>query len=150
MRSSPYAIPSRPASADAQTRISLPQIAVIATIPWDSYLITHSIWGYPPNAVFGPTLFSIPLEELFFFFVQTYITASLYAILSKPVVHAVLLSNNDRQGKLAKYLGTLFLLSTMGTAALLIRAGGEGTYLGLILVWVSPFLALIWCGHSNP
>ena len=37
----------------------------------------------------------------------------------------------------------------MGTAALMVKAGGEGTYLGLILVWVSPFLALIWSVSSK-
>lgn len=119
-------------------------IAVIATIPWDSYLIRNSIWQYPPHAVFGPTLWSIPLEELFFFFIQTYLTASLYALLSRPVVHAVLLSPSNSTRRLARWAGTLFLLATTLIAAQMIAQGGQGTYLGLILVWVSPFLALIW------
>ncbi|KAI7170290.1 hypothetical protein KC352_g25083, partial [Hortaea werneckii] len=26
-------------------------VAVLSTIPWDSYLIRTNIWSYPPNAV---------------------------------------------------------------------------------------------------
>lgn len=31
--------------------------------------------AYPPEAIIGPTLFSIPAEELFFFVIQTYIVS---------------------------------------------------------------------------
>lgn len=121
-----------------------PRLTAQATIPWDSYLIRARIWTYPPQVVFGPTLLSIPLEELFFFVIQTYITASLYALLSRPVVHAVLLSKSDAQGRFARQFGTAVLLATTLLSARAISVGGEGTYLALILVWVSPFLALIW------
>lgn len=33
--------------------------------------------AYPAEAVLGPTLFSVPVEELFFFVVQTYIVSVL-------------------------------------------------------------------------
>lgn len=59
----------------------------------DSYLVRNRIWSksrtssspiflakqiiaYPPEAVLGPTLFSVPVEELFFFIVQTYIVST--------------------------------------------------------------------------
>lgn len=40
--------------------------------------------AYPPDAIIGPTLFSIPAEELFFFVIQTYIVCPrpLYNLLS--------------------------------------------------------------------
>jgi hypothetical protein len=60
------------------------QVAVSATIPWDSYLIRTGIWSYPSHVVAGPTLLDIPLEEVFFFVIQTYNTTLLYLILSKP------------------------------------------------------------------
>lgn len=57
----------------------------------DSHLIRTGIWctsptfgsfiglpstAYPPDAIIGPTLFSIPAEELFFFVIQTYIVCT--------------------------------------------------------------------------
>lgn len=60
-----------------------------STFPRDSYLITTGVWSkqrsghdkftanhlqaYPENVILGPTLFDIPIEELFFFIIQTYI-----------------------------------------------------------------------------
>ncbi|GAA5895709.1 uncharacterized protein JCM6883_001595 [Sporobolomyces salmoneus] len=119
-------------------------IAVLATIPWDSYLIRNRIWSYPQSSVVGPTLFAIPYEEVFFFFIQTYITASVYALFTRPVVHAVLLPTKPEQGRTTRYVGTgLFLLVT-ALSITKIKEGGEGTYLALIVGWVAPFLALLW------
>lgn len=41
------------------------------------YLANEAV-AYPAEAVLGPTLFSVPVEELFFFVVQTYIVSILY------------------------------------------------------------------------
>jgi 15-cis-phytoene synthase/lycopene beta-cyclase len=124
--------------------IFLVVVAVVSTIPWDSYLIRCKIWTYPPNVILGPTLFSIPAEEGFFFVIQTYNTALLYAILSKPLFHPSYLSPSNKisgswrkVGQLAFALG---ILAGMG----LIWKGDKGTYLGLILVWASPFALLLW------
>src|SRR5277367_896420 len=76
-------------------------VAVVATIPWDSYLIRRKIWTYPPSAIIGPTLFSIPAEEIFFFIVQTYSTSLLYLLLSKPVFKpAYLVGTQSGNGRL--------------------------------------------------
>lgn len=72
---------------DSYKIVFLVAIAVVYTIPWDSYLIRSHVWSYPQRAVLGPTLFDIPIEELFFFFIQTYITSLLYLLLAKPVFH---------------------------------------------------------------
>ncbi|GAA5991174.1 hypothetical protein JCM10908_006571 [Rhodotorula pacifica] len=119
-------------------------IAVTATIPWDSYLIRNRIWSYPASSVVGPTLFAIPYEEVFFFFVQTYITATLYAVLSRPVVHAVLLPTRKSQGRFARLAGTGLFLGIFAISWAKLEEGGEGTYLALIVGWVAPFLALLW------
>lgn len=42
------------------------------------YLANEAV-AYPPEAVLGPTLFSVPVEELFFFVVQTYIVSIVYS-----------------------------------------------------------------------
>lgn len=119
------------------------QIAVLATIPWDSYLIRHSIWSYPPNAVSGPTLFAIPIEEVFFFIIQTYSTSLLYTILSKPLVlptYLLRLPNDDPQ----PLLGALAIASAFISGAICLYFKGVGTYLGLILTWASPVVMLQW------
>ncbi|GAA5963806.1 hypothetical protein JCM8115_006338 [Rhodotorula mucilaginosa] len=117
---------------------------IAATIPWDSYLIRNRIWSYPASSVVGPTFFAIPYEEVFFFFVQTYITATLYAVLSRPVVHAVLLPTRPSEGRLARLAGTALFLGIFAVSWAKLEEGGEGTYLALIVGWVAPFLALLW------
>ncbi|GAA6040552.1 hypothetical protein JCM8097_005460 [Rhodosporidiobolus ruineniae] len=119
-------------------------IAVSATIPWDSYLIRNRIWSYPASSVVGPTLFDIPYEEVFFFFVQTYITSAVYAIFTRPVVHAVLLPRTPSEGRTTRWIGTASFLAVFALAWAKIQEGGEGTYLALIVGWVAPFLALLW------
>ncbi|GAA5864748.1 hypothetical protein JCM8547_008295 [Rhodosporidiobolus lusitaniae] len=119
-------------------------IAVSATIPWDSYLIRNRIWSYPESSVVGPTLLAIPYEEVFFFFVQTYITSTLYAVLTRPVVHAVLLPRTPEEGRTTRWVGTAGFLAILAVSLAKLGEGGEGTYLALIVGWVSPFLALLW------
>ena len=125
------------------------QIAVISTTPWDSYLIHTRIWTYPPNAIIGPTLFRIPAEEVFFFVIQTYNTALLYLILSKPTFHPVYLRgqkllNDGRRLGLRRWIGILAIFACILAGIRLIMKGGEGLYMGLILVWAGPFVLLLW------
>ncbi|KAK7701872.1 hypothetical protein SLS64_010006 [Diaporthe eres] len=119
-------------------------IAVVATIPWDSYLIRHNVWTYPPDVVIGPTLLSIPAEELFFFVIQTYITALLYHVLNKPLLHAEYL---DSKSQIARVVHRAVQVVTCSLTLLgfwLVSKGGPGTYLGLILIWACPFALLTW------
>lgn len=126
-----------------QTAI-LVTIAVVATIPWDSYLIRHHVWTYPPDAILGPTFMSIPAEELFFFVVQTYITSLLYHFVNKPLLHAEYLAPPSRIRSRVQRLiqGLVLYLALLGFW--LVSNGGPGTYMGLILVWACPFALLTW------
>ncbi|KAM0165960.1 hypothetical protein ACHAQE_002060 [Botrytis cinerea] len=135
-------------------------IAVVSTIPWDSYLIKRKIWTYPPNVIIGPKLFLIPAEELFFFVIQTYNTSLLYLLLSKPVFHSAYLGGWECPGekkqkawgslvppvslKSARSLGQLILGYLILTGGFLIVQNARGTYLGLILAWAGPFALLLW------
>ncbi|SMR64690.1 unnamed protein product [Zymoseptoria tritici ST99CH_3D1] len=124
-------------------------IAVTSTIPWDSYLIRNNIWSYPPNVVLGYTIHSIPVEEVFFFVIQTFNTTLLYLLLSKPVLketYLVLESKNKRGSawRIAKVTGQIVLALGVKSSVDFIRANDERTYLGLILVWALPFLLLLW------
>ncbi|KAI3320780.1 hypothetical protein HD806DRAFT_504943 [Xylariaceae sp. AK1471] len=121
--------------------------AFFATLPWDSYLIRHGIWTYPPDAILGPRLFGVPVEELFFFVIQTYITTMLYILLNKPILHAQFLTNRKESSSKARRIRSFgqVLLSVAAIAgAILVGRGGEGTYVGLILVWACPFALLTW------
>ncbi|KAF2106511.1 Lycopene beta-cyclase [Lophiotrema nucula] len=139
---------------DVYKVVFLTTIAVLSTIPWDSYLIRTRIWSYPSHVIIGPKLFDIPLEEVFFFIVQTYNTSLLYLILSKPTFQPVYLrverSKGHRLGacntqwRRYKLLGQLALAQVILFGWKLVRAGGSGTYTGLILVWAVPFLLLLW------
>lgn len=96
--------------------------------------------------VIGPTLFSIPAEELFFFVIQTYNTSLLYLILSKPVFHPSYLPSGAGNGNAKRGLnvGHVLLGALILAGGGLIWTGQEGTYLGLILAWAGPFALLLW------
>lgn len=121
-------------------------IAVASTIPWDSYLIRNSIWSYPDNVVMGPKILDIPLEEVFFFVIQTFNTTLLYLFLSKPTLHSIYLAKEKKgdKWKVLKLGGQLGLGLVIKKSVDWIKVPGEYTYMGLILVWASPFLLLLW------
>lgn len=119
-------------------------IAFVATIPWDSYLIRHNVWTYPPDAVIGPTLLSIPAEELFFFIIQTYITSLLYHLLNKPLLHAEYLGSKSPTSRVLHRAIQVGISSLTLLGVWLVSRGGIGTYLGLILIWACPFALLTW------
>ncbi|KAI9835385.1 MAG: hypothetical protein M1819_002302 [Sarea resinae] len=123
-------------------------VAVISTTPWDSYLIRNKIWTYPVDAIVGPTLFDIPAEEIFFFLIQTYNTSLLYLFLSKPTFHSVYLKGKGQNGFAAsawlRFAGQAVLVLLILCGWKLFQHGGEGTYMGLILLWALPFVLLLW------
>lgn len=96
--------------------------------------------------ILGPTIFCIPIEEVFFFVIQTYNTTLLYLLVSKPNLGPVYLvkeAQNDKW-KWIKLVGQIALALVIKRAVDFIREGKEGTYLGLILAWALPFIFLLW------
>ncbi|RAH47802.1 terpenoid synthase [Aspergillus brunneoviolaceus CBS 621.78] len=117
-------------------------LAVAATIPWDSYLIRHGIWSYPPDATFNRALYNIPLEEVAFFVLQTSITGMVYCICSKALVLPMYLP--VQPVRRARNLGGLGLVASFAIGMICFVSGGGGTYLGLILIWALPVVFLQW------
>ena len=123
-------------------------------MPWDSYLIRNGIWTYPPDAVLGITVFQIPLEELFFFVIQTYGTCLFYIVLSRPTFKPACLPHEDIQLPrerrvqlpywIPAYLGRLLFAYCIWKGNQHVQDGGTGTYLGLIMSWSFPFILLLW------
>lgn len=122
-------------------------VAVTATIPWDDYLIRQRIWTYPSNVILGPKLLSIPAEEVFFFFIQTYNTTLLYFILGRTSFYPRYLvgdSPEKPENLVPKIVGQIIIGFLTATGFVLTNKGGEGTYLGLILAWAGPFCLMLW------
>ncbi|KAI9720716.1 MAG: hypothetical protein M1828_005596 [Chrysothrix sp. TS-e1954] len=128
-------------------------VAVVSTIPWDSYLIRSNIWSYPQDAVLGHVLFDIPVEELFFFVIQTYGVSLLYLCISKPTLtplclphkttkHVARLSNSH--GRTLGIALQVLMLCALVWGAHLVREGSRGSYLGLIISWALPFILFLW------
>ncbi|ORY05472.1 Lycopene beta-cyclase [Clohesyomyces aquaticus] len=139
---------------DVYKVVFLITIAVVSTIPWDSYLIRTRIWSYPAHVIIGPTLFDIPLEEVFFFVIQTYTTSLLYLICSRPTFQPVFLRSErsathplgpiNPTWQYYKLFGQLALALLLKSGLGMVNSGGPSTYMGLILVWAVPFLLLLW------
>ncbi|KAJ6262054.1 hypothetical protein Dda_2857 [Drechslerella dactyloides] len=147
---------------------SLLIIAVVATIPWDSYLLNRDVWSYPERAVIGQTYWKIPIEELFFFVVQTYTTSLVYLIIAKTIVPTAFLpilpapsppssveeaepgrqtsavGNEYKRARRSFISGGVLLVFLIAVGARLVHEGGNGTYLGLILVWAGPVILFLW------
>ncbi|KAK6533315.1 hypothetical protein TWF694_002267 [Orbilia ellipsospora] len=143
-------------------------IAVVATIPWDSHLLKNEVWSYPNHAVIGHTLWRIPIEELFFFVVQTYITSLVCILVGKSIIPSAYLptlpitppspSIEEAKPKKAKHkiqndykrlrriglFGAISILSCVIIGARLVQIGGHGTYMGLIFVWAGPIILFLW------
>ncbi|EPS43714.1 hypothetical protein H072_2316 [Dactylellina haptotyla CBS 200.50] len=143
-------------------------IAVAATIPWDSHLLKNNVWGYPERAVIGLTYWKIPIEELFFFVVQTYITSLVCILMGKSIVPSAYLptlpitppspSIEEAKPKKPKHIiqndyktlrrlglfGAILVIALIAIGSRLTQKGGHGTYMGLILVWAGPIILFLW------
>lgn len=78
--------------------------------------------------------------------IQTYNTSILYLLCSKPVLHSVYLAKEKKgdRWKWAKLLGQLAGALVLKKGIEFIRKEGARTYLGLILIWATPFLWVLW------
>lgn len=118
-------------------------IAVIYTTPWDNYLVARGIWYYGADRVIG-TWGYVPIEEYFFFVLQTLMTGLWLLTLRRRYPEPLLTEHDTKAaGVVARAIGaSLFLfISASGVLARLIPAG---TYYGLITMWATPILALMW------
>jgi lycopene cyclase domain-containing protein len=110
-------------------------IALAYTIPWDNYLIARGVWDYAPGSV-SMTVWLAPIEEYLFIALQS-IVAGLWLYSLPPLEGTVSVSWRDRS------LGVLAGVLVGATGALLLVS--EPTfYLGAILAWAGPVLALQW------
>lgn len=126
--------------------LGLPLIALLAlvyTTPWDNYLIWRDVWHYGTDRVMG-TIGYVPVEEYLFFLLQPILTGFwLYWLLSRtsePV--------QEEYSARVRVSG-IVLWITISIAGALMLQWDPSVYLGLILVWAGPVLALQWAVGAN-
>ena len=100
--------------------------------------MAREVWTYPPDRVFA-TVGYVPVEEYAFFVIQTVITG-----LWVRLLQARWPAQAAPARRTARVVGTAVFGALAVAGAALIVAGGHGLYLGLILAWACPILALMW------
>lgn len=113
-------------------------LALVYTTPWDNYLVWREVWQYGPDRVVG-TIGYVPVEEYLFFVLQPALTGLwfywLLSRLNQPI--------QPEHSPVLRTLGTVFWAGLSVAGALMLQ-WNPGVYLGLILVWAGPILALQW------
>ena len=114
-------------------------LAFVWTTPWDNYLVAREVWTYPLDRVLARVSY-VPVEEYAFFVIQTVATGLWVRLLQArwPVPAGPPGSTRSRVAGAVAF-GALAVLG-----AALWAWGGHGLYLGLILVWACPVLAMMW------
>ncbi|MEA1931798.1 MAG: lycopene cyclase domain-containing protein [Euryarchaeota archaeon] len=111
-------------------------LAVVYTLPWDSYLIRRGVWSYGEGVVAG-RLWHVPIGEVLFFGLQPILTALWLSRLSIPTDQPLALSARQRAMGVGAGLG-------LGVVGGLLLPSESTFYLGAILAWAAPILALQW------
>ncbi len=112
-------------------------VALVYTTPWDNLLVANGVWGYPPDRVLFSILY-VPFEEYLFFVLQTLLSG-----LALAAVWPLLPARGDGGAVGTRWLGAATFLAIAVAGGLLLTSP-NGLYLGLVLVWAGPVLALQW------
>ncbi|GIW19098.1 MAG: phytoene synthase [Tepidiforma sp.] len=113
-------------------------IAVVYTTPWDNYLVASGTWTYPEERTWGIRLGWVPLEEYTFFVLQTVMTGLWVGLLLRGGGPKA----SGANGRTARTAGVVVLLGGAAAGAAMLAGPESLRYLGLILAWALPPLAL--------
>jgi len=112
-------------------------VALVYTTPWDNYLIARGVWWYGDGSTLA-TLGHAPVEEYVFIVVQPWLTALWLSHLSLPSEWSTV-ANPIRSRVVATALAV-----ALGVAGWLMLGSDATFYLGAIVAWAAPVLALQW------
>ncbi|MFX0092173.1 MAG: lycopene cyclase domain-containing protein [Candidatus Hodarchaeota archaeon] len=117
-------------------------IAVIWTTPWDNYLVAIGVWGYNPSLVTGLVIGWVPIEEYTFFVVQTVMSGLLLLLMAKHMSLPQESLKTNSSLRLGSFLVIvpIWIVSFIGVInieSLAAVAQGQGTYLSLIIFWLT-------------
>ena len=147
-------VAGRPVDARVIGIVIMGLLALVYTTPWDSYLIRRGAWSYGEGAVLVRYL-QVPLGEYLFFVAQTVLTALWLYLLPAGLVGGGLSARADggatvgharsrrrvTVGQRALGAGGAGLVALAGWWALDLDGG---LYLGTLLLWAAPVLAIQW------
>jgi len=118
-----------------QATALLATVALVWTAPWDEHLVRSGVWSYSPDRVLA-RVGSVPAEEYAFVVLLVVLVMAWGTRTGRLSGRGELLAHGSRSA------GALAWLAVAGAGAGLVGAGGTWRYLGLLLVWVAPPLAL--------
>lgn len=115
-------------------------LALVYTTPWDSYLIQQGIWTYKTENIIG-TLYWIPYEEYFFFFIQTIIGCIWTGWLLSRFT-----PNQQYILKVTKlpFIFIALVWTLMAWISFYLQWSPQWNYLILIVLWAFPILFMQW------
>ena len=122
----------------------LATVALLWTAPWDDHLVRSGVWSYDPSAVLG-RLGAVPVEEYVFVALEVLLVGA-WALRAGTLTTASTSARTgsslrpNRSGARSRGGALWALVALVGL--LLLLAGGHARYLGLLLVWAAPPLAL--------
>jgi len=112
-------------------------LAVVYTTPWDNLLIEQGVWAYG-DGVTVAHIWAAPIGEYLFFVLQPILVALWLYNLEIPTDGDLSLPIRTR------LLGLFGGLSVGAVGVALLLAGPSTLYLGAILAWAGPILAIQW------
>jgi len=110
-------------------------VALVYTLPWDDYLIRVGVWTYGSTLV--GRVGAVPYEEVLFVTSQTLMTGLWTTLVVRPD------GTGPSMGRRRRVAGLLSGLA-VGGLGLLVLSVPSGLYLGAILAWAGPVLAVQW------
>ena len=134
-----YPLGGRPVAAPVGIGL-LVVVAVVYTTPWDNHLIDVGVWGYADGSVLFRIWYA-PIEEYLFFVLQPLITA-LWLCRLPAVTDAGPIGDRDFGIPLGQHALGLLGGGLVSAAGFLLLE--QSYYLGTLLLWAGPPLAIQW------
>jgi len=138
------ALASRTSHCTSAARAGLPALALLVlaawmwTTPWDAWIIRQGVWSYPGGGVVA-TLFGIPVEEFLFMAGQTAVVGLLTLWHLTRAGEPPSGRDDDR---LVRIISAAAWTAAAGLGLALTLTSAHGTYLGTMLLWFAPLLAV--------
>ena len=116
----------------------LAPVALLWTAPWDEHLVRTGVWTYAPDAVVARVA-SVPAEEYLFVVLEVLLVGA-WAVRTGALPPRALPASSLVAG--SRRRGAAGWLVVTAAGVVLALAGGHLRYLGLLLLWIGPPMAL--------